>query len=131
MSITDDFLLMTRRHARSRKLRRIPFFRNCMESVGRVRLFEHLHMLTMKEQIGIVSSARGLLGPHGAGLTHVIFLPRGSPLIEVSDYVALGRSVAHIYRNLAHFTDHAYRAVPTLTTSCTLIRDVLRPALVA
>ena len=131
VSFGGEMLLMTRRHASKRQLRRVDFFRQCMQSVGPTRLFEGLASYPMVEQIRMVASSRALVGPHGAGLTLSMFVPHGGALIEVIDAsgVGRGRSVAHIYSNLAHFTDHLYLQVPTSEPTCQRIRHVLSQTL--
>ena len=39
--------------------------------------------LSLKEQVGIVARARCLIGPHGAGMTHCLFMPPGSLVLEL------------------------------------------------
>ena len=54
-----------------------------------------------------------LVGPHGAGLTHILHLPRGAPVVELTNTPPPqpGRSVANIYRSVATWTGHPYAAV--------------------
>jgi protein O-GlcNAc transferase len=65
--------------------------------------------ISFVEQLEIVRSIDILVGGHGAGLTHGMFLPRGSIMVEI-----LPPSVAHKgFRNMAkllghdHFSSHA------------------------
>ena len=53
------------------------------------------------------------MGPHGAGLTHILHLPRGSAVVELTNTPPpqLRRSVANIYRSVATWTGHPYAAV--------------------
>ena len=54
-----------------------------------------------------------LVGPHGAGLTHILHLPRGASVVELTNTPPPqpGRSVANIYRSVATWTGHPYAAV--------------------
>jgi len=45
-----------------------------------------------KEQVAIFSSASLLIGPHGSGLTNMIYCPKGTPVIELRATHASGRS---------------------------------------
>jgi hypothetical protein len=122
-------LLMTRRHARSRMLRRVGFFHGCMRSEGHTMVFEGLSQMTMVKQIQLVAESYAVLGPHGAGLTLSMFLPRGGALVEVTDSLrskTMGRSVHNIYRNLALMTDHYYYSISTNEKNCDRIRHALR-----
>jgi capsular polysaccharide biosynthesis protein len=39
--------------------------------------------MPLKEQISIMANANWLVGPHGAGFVHTLFMPRNSNVIEV------------------------------------------------
>jgi capsular polysaccharide biosynthesis protein len=39
--------------------------------------------LPLSEQVKVILSARGLIGVHGAGLTHALSLPAGAGLLEL------------------------------------------------
>jgi len=43
----------------------------------------HLERLTLEQQLRLVASSDVLIGMHGAGLTHAIFLPDKSGLVEM------------------------------------------------
>ena len=53
------------------------------------------------------------MGPHGAGLTHILHLPRGAAVVELTNTPPPqpGRSVANIYRHVAAWTGHPYVAI--------------------
>ncbi|KJK73597.1 hypothetical protein H634G_11145 [Metarhizium anisopliae BRIP 53293] len=56
------------------------------------------------DQLKIVCETDLLIGVHGAGLTHTMFLPPGSAVIEI-----LPGNFAHMgFRNLAQILDHKY-----------------------
>jgi hypothetical protein len=54
-----------------------------MEILARFE-FRKIYMeeFSLREQIGIASSARILVGPHGAGMVHALFMPKNSLVIE-------------------------------------------------
>ena len=54
--------------------------------------------LTFFEQISIFSKARCVVGPHGAGLTNIIFMSQGGSVVEICDPC----KPFGFYRNLAH-----------------------------
>ena len=71
--------------------------------------------LTFKEQLRIVQDTDILIGVHGAGLTHEMFLQPGSTVVEI-----LPPNVHHKgFRNLAnqmghrYFSTHGTRAIPS------------------
>ncbi len=45
-----------------------------------------------REQVKLFANASGLISPHGAGLTNMIFLPPGAPVLELRPVHAHGRS---------------------------------------
>ena len=128
----NRFLLMTRRHARSRRLVRVMFFYNCMRWQGETVVLEGLSQMTMMKQIQMVAESRALVGPHGAGLTLSMFLPLGGALVEITDANPTNdrsvRSVHNIYHNIAEMTDHYYTAISAHEKDCNPLRHVLQIA---
>jgi protein O-GlcNAc transferase len=60
--------------------------------------------ITLREQISIVRNTDVLVGVHGAGLTHGMFLPPRSAVVEI-----LPSELAHKgFRNLAKLRGHSY-----------------------
>ena len=49
--------------------------------------------LSMKEQVAIISKTNILIGMHGAGMSHVLFLPAGSGVIELFPYDTLPSNI--------------------------------------
>lgn len=41
-----------------------------------------LHEMSFKEQVELISRAKSLRGVHGAGLTHLLWLPKGASVVE-------------------------------------------------
>ena len=64
-------------------------------------------------QLQLMRRTDVLVGPHGAGLTHILHLPPHAGVVELTNAPPPqpGRSVANIYRTLAQWTGHPYRAV--------------------
>lgn len=122
----ERVLLMTRADAHSRRLAQ-PWLARC--PARGVRRFEHLRRVTMLEQVHIVRRHRILLGPHGAGLTHVLFLAPGGHLIEISHHDPARfrhvRSVANIYKNMAEWSGHQYTHVHIRRLSCAAVTRAL------
>jgi len=72
--------------------------------------------LSIKEQVRLISSLSVLVGAHGAGLTHVLLLPRGAALVEITAYWwSRPRAPANIFMNLAAWTGHPYQWVLSWT----------------
>lgn len=63
--------------------------------------------LPLADQVSLFSGAQIVAGAHGAGLTNLIFMPKGGALTEI-----LGRNLAHgAYAWLSHLSGHDYRHV--------------------
>ena len=60
--------------------------------------------LPVADQVALFSGAQAVAGPHGAGMTNLVFMPEGGAVIEI-----FGRSLAHgAYAWLSHLGGHAY-----------------------
>lgn len=122
----ERVLLMTRAGAHSRRLRQ-PWIATC--PARGVRRFEHLRRFTMVEQVRIVCNHRTLIGPHGAGLTHVLLLAPGGHLIEIGHnnplHFRYTRSVANIYKNMAEWSGHSYTYLDARKLSCAAVNRAL------
>ena len=63
--------------------------------------------LSFQEQIQVASSTDILIGAHGAGLTHCMWMkPRQSALIEI--FTTFGEGANHHYHNIAHYMEVGY-----------------------
>ena len=64
-------------------------------------------------QLELLRATDVLVGPHGAGLPHIAHLPPRAGVVELTNTPPPqpGRSLANIYRTLATWTGHPYRAV--------------------
>eukprot|EP00038_Savillea_parva_P008679 m.178488 g.178488 ORF g.178488 m.178488 type:complete len:544 (+) comp14553_c0_seq1:220-1851(+) len=65
--------------------------------------------LSKPEQLAHIRSADIFLSVHGAALTWAIFLPSTSAVVEI------GPMHCHCFDNLAHWTDHPYEHVPSMS----------------
>lgn len=68
--------------------------------------FERVYMeeLTFEEQVNLMRETAVLAGPHGAGLTNMVFCPAGADVIEIADlsfpnpnFYALASGLGHRY----------------------------------
>lgn len=64
----------------------------------------HMELLTIEEQIKAASSCRVMVGPHGAGLTNMVFAKRGCKIIELIP----NKYVVPLFRQLAIDCGHYY-----------------------
>mmetsp|Transcript_6192 Transcript_6192/g.15282 ORF Transcript_6192/g.15282 Transcript_6192/m.15282 type:complete len:221 (-) Transcript_6192:78-740(-) len=61
------------------------------------------------EQLAQIRKSRVLVGPHGAGLTHLVWLPQDSAVIEVHPRLSVGQqAIMYVYRNLAKWAGVNY-----------------------
>ena len=58
------------------------------------------------EQMKIVRSAKALVGLHGAGLTHALWMHQGSKVIEIADAFR-----CHCYTAISDFAGHEYEKI--------------------
>ena len=72
-----------------------------------------LASLSFAQQLELMQRTDVLVGPHGAGLTHILHLPPHAAVVELTNTPPPqpGRSVANIYRSIATWTNHPYRSV--------------------
>jgi hypothetical protein len=67
-----------------------------------------------RSQIARAQAARVLIGQHGAGMTHMIWMPEGSVVIEIQP--PLPDEAVDIFENLARALRHRYIRVPQEST---------------
>lgn len=68
--------------------------------------------LSFDEQVQIGHSTDLLIGTHGAGLTHMLWMVPGSAVVEIS--TSYGERKNQHYRNMAGFMRHSYHRVEGL-----------------
>jgi hypothetical protein len=72
----------------------------------------YLEDLSLPEQISLVRATNIMVGPHGSGLTHALFMDNYSTLIELFPHKR--RQANNCYETLASIPRHAYRAVESM-----------------
>ena len=60
----------------------------------------YLEQMSIREQVELFSSASHVLGPHGAGLTNVIFAPFDVKILEIRPLLNSGQSVSYTHLTL-------------------------------
>ncbi|XXQ36994.1 Glycosyltransferase 61 catalytic domain-containing protein [Plasmodiophora brassicae] len=82
------------------------------------------------EQVRQARGSHVLVGTHGAGLTHVLWLAEGAGLVELKTEVVLPiRSVQHVYHNMAMWIQRPYRRVSYLSGQYDVDRRELQRAI--
>ena len=106
-------VMMTRKFAKSRRLRNSNQIQACLyKRFKHVKVYQNIGLYSIRAQIAMLQDARLLLGPHGAGLTQLLWLPPGAHVIEITPQLPfMRRSVANIYANMAAWSQHSYRAI--------------------
>ena len=61
--------------------------------------------LRFEDQVAVDATSDVLVGPHGAGLTHNVFMPRRAQLVEL---FVDGSSANRHFHNLATWAGHGY-----------------------
>jgi capsular polysaccharide biosynthesis protein len=74
-------LWISRCRARNRRLQNEEELLAVLKPAG----FEtvELELLTFREQVDLLAAAGAVAGPHGAGMTNLLFAPRGVPVLEL------------------------------------------------
>lgn len=88
--------------------RSIPNINEIMHSFDGSTLVDTAE-LTPAEQIKQFSGARVLVGQHGAGLANMLWMPKGSSVVEIKP--PLGKDEDFIFKNLAVVLGHNYISV--------------------
>jgi len=66
-----------------------------------------LETLSVREQIALFANAKGLIAPHGSGLSNIIFLPQSALVVELFPR----HYVVKCYMNLAKLLNLPYRGL--------------------
>ena len=65
--------------------------------------------LSLREQLALSCASKAIIGGHGSGLTHALFMEEGSSLIELFPY--LRRQTNDCYEQLSRIPGHQYQAL--------------------
>ncbi len=83
---------------------------------------------TVKEQIALAMQASFMVGPHGAGLTHLLWMPPASTVVEIfsTDFAV------HVFQPHCRIMRHKYFSLQfppnpdgTLSIDCTALKKIL------
>jgi len=83
-----------------------------LEQDGAVRLVDAA-LLAPRDQVATFAAARTLVGQHGAGLAHMVWMAPGSTVVEILPPLPAYR--ARMFRDLAASLGHRYAVVPQQT----------------
>jgi capsular polysaccharide biosynthesis protein len=72
----------------------------------------HFEDLSLREQLQRALSADAMIGAHGSGLCHSLFMDEGSTLIELFPFAR--KQSCDCYERLATIPQHRYHALETL-----------------
>ncbi len=78
------------------------------------------------DQIRLFSHATAIIGQHGAGLAHMLWMAPGSTVVEIQPPLVAG--VDHIFRELAAELGHTYVQVPQAELHAQVAREDLERA---
>jgi hypothetical protein len=67
----------------------------------------HLESMDWAEQVSLFQSASLVVGPHGAGLSNLVFTPTGATLIELTN----GNQYNRCFEWICHVVGHRYLAI--------------------
>jgi len=96
------FLYISRKAAQWRRVTNEPAIEALLEQRG----FDVIQteLLSFDEQIAMMSAAKVVVSPHGAGLANMLFMPQGAHVVELvnpefpnSDYYSLANALGHSY----------------------------------
>ncbi len=68
-----------------------------------------MEKLSLRQQVGLAAKAQCLLGPHGAGMTHSLFMPSGSLVLEMFSNAYVNPCILPI----ADILQHRYYMYPS------------------
>lgn len=113
---STQITIMTREKATKRVLRNAQAVKSAIESAlpGVKVETVSLDALTFAAQMQLMWRTAVLVGPHGAGMSLLLFLPRNAGVVESTSHpppFGSSRSVAHIFWQYAKWTNHPYKHV--------------------
>jgi hypothetical protein len=80
-----------------------------------------------EEQVALASHANVLIGQHGAGLTHMIWMPSGSTILEI--HPPLPDEAVDVFRLLAESLGHTYIRIPQSGVHAEVDQHLVKQAL--
>jgi capsular polysaccharide biosynthesis protein len=102
---TNRILISRRASPRGRKMLNVDDVTDLLAEFGFRE--QQLENLSIGEQIELFHDAEAVVAAHGAGLSNLLFAPRGTRVIElfgtrdiVPHYYFLSRSLGHVYSNI-------------------------------
>ena len=111
---TDDFhsSSMSETEMSGARRRSTPNLRDVCEEILVQGSFEFVDMATIapEVQVALAQHSQVLVGQHGAGLTHMIWMPKGSTVIEI--HPPLPEEAVDVFRLLAKALGHNYIRIP-------------------
>ena len=116
-------------HMSGKERRHVPNlgqFKEAIDSERNVEIIDFAQ-LTPQEQIRKAENATVLIGQHGAGLAHMIWLAPGSHVVEIAP--PLPSQVEDIFQKLAITLGHTYQRVRQESVHATVEIDLLASAL--
>ncbi len=91
---------------------------------------------TIRQQIDMVSKVRAMVGPHGAGMLHALFMPENSLVIEffAPDYInytiySILQLLRHRYIPLLPQVIHPYAYGKNIEVDCRMLETILEKEL--
>ncbi|NEO15302.1 MULTISPECIES: glycosyltransferase family 61 protein [unclassified Moorena] len=88
--------------------------------------------LALEEQIKLFSQAEWIIGPHGAGLTNMLYAPTGAKVIELFEpsilrrcYYQMSKSLNHIHHIAVGHQRHNLGAEPNIYLTNKNIEDII------
>ncbi len=116
-------------HMSGKERRHVPNlieFKDAINSAQNAEIIDFARM-TPHEQVRKAESATVLIGQHGAGLAHMIWLSPGSHVVEIAP--PLPSQVQNIFQKLAITLGHTYQRVRQESVHATVEIDLLASAL--
>lgn len=95
-------LWISRSRARYRRLQNEDEIYSVLERAGFEKV--ELEKMTFREQVDTLSQASAVAGPHGAGMTNLLFAPRGIPVLEIFP----PKFVNPVFYSMANSLDQEY-----------------------
>lgn len=96
-------------HAQFRRILNQADVQTLVQRYGFTTMYFEDYPLTT--QLTLASRASTIIGPHGSGMTHTLFMPDRSAVIELFPYE--GKESCECYRGIMPVADHRYESIYT------------------